>query len=70
MLIKWSKTDVKHFLRPRKGLMPNTFDCGTQLHGVSCQQEGCQMELGKQIKMYRTELKLSQDDLADKVYVT
>lgn len=28
------------------------------------------MELGKQIKMYRTEMKLSQDELADKVYVT
>ncbi|MBR2048577.1 MAG: helix-turn-helix domain-containing protein [Oscillospiraceae bacterium] len=28
------------------------------------------MEIGKQIKKYRTELKLSQDDLADKVYVT
>lgn len=28
------------------------------------------MEIGKQIKKYRTEQKLSQDDLADKVYVT
>ena len=28
------------------------------------------MELGKQIRKYRTELKLSQDDLADKVFVT
>jgi len=28
------------------------------------------MEIGKQIKEYRTELKLSQDDLADKVFVT
>lgn len=28
------------------------------------------MELGNQIRKYRTELKLSQDDLADKVYVT
>jgi len=28
------------------------------------------MEIGKQIKKYRTELKLSQDDLADKVFVT
>lgn len=28
------------------------------------------MEIGKQIKKYRTELKLSQDELADKVYVT
>ena len=28
------------------------------------------MEIGKQIRKYRTELKLSQDDLADKVYVT
>lgn len=28
------------------------------------------MELGKQIKKYRTEQKLSQDDLADKIYVT
>lgn len=28
------------------------------------------MEIGKQIKKYRTERKLSQDDLADAVYVT
>ena len=28
------------------------------------------MEIGKQIRKYRTEQKLSQDDLADKVYVT
>ena len=28
------------------------------------------MEIGKQIRKYRTDLKLSQDDLADKVYVT
>ncbi len=28
------------------------------------------MEIGKQIRKYRTERKLSQDDLADKVYVT
>ena len=28
------------------------------------------MEIGKQIRKYRTELKLSQDDLADRVYVT
>ena len=28
------------------------------------------MEIGKQIRRFRTELKLSQDDLADKVYVT
>ncbi len=28
------------------------------------------MEIGKQIKKYRTERKLSQDELADKVYVT
>lgn len=28
------------------------------------------MELGKQIRKYRTELMLSQDDLADKVFVT
>ena len=28
------------------------------------------MEIGKQIRKYRTELKLSQDELADKVYVT
>ena len=28
------------------------------------------MEIGKQIRKYRTELKLSQDDLADQVYVT
>ena len=28
------------------------------------------MEIGKQIRKHRTELKLSQDDLADKVYVT
>ena len=28
------------------------------------------MEIGKQIRKYRMELKLSQDDLADKVYVT
>ena len=28
------------------------------------------MEIGKQIRKYRTELKLSQDDLADKIYVT
>ena len=28
------------------------------------------MEIGKQIRKYRTELKLSQDDLADGVYVT
>ena len=28
------------------------------------------MEIGKQIRKYRTELKLSQDDLADKVHVT
>ena len=28
------------------------------------------MEIGKQIRKYRTELELSQDDLADKVYVT
>ena len=28
------------------------------------------MEIGKQIRKNRTELKLSQDDLADKVYVT
>jgi len=28
------------------------------------------MEIGKQMKEYRTELKLSQDDLADKVFVT
>ena len=28
------------------------------------------MEIGKQIRKYRSELKLSQDDLADKVYVT
>ena len=28
------------------------------------------MEIGKQIRKYRTELKLSQDDLANKVYVT
>lgn len=28
------------------------------------------MEIGKQIRKYRTEMKLSQDDLADKVYVT
>ena len=28
------------------------------------------MDIGKQIRKYRTELKLSQDELADKVYVT
>lgn len=28
------------------------------------------MELGKQIRKYRTEQKLSQDELADKIYVT
>lgn len=28
------------------------------------------MEIGKQIRKYRMESKLSQDDLADKVYVT
>ena len=28
------------------------------------------MEIGKQIRKYRTELKLSQDELADRVYVT
>ena len=28
------------------------------------------MEIGKQIRKYRTELKWSQDDLADKIYVT
>ena len=28
------------------------------------------MEIGKQIKKYRTEQSLSQDDLADKIYVT
>jgi len=28
------------------------------------------MEIGKQIRKYRTELQLSQDELADKVYVT
>ena len=28
------------------------------------------MDIGKQIRKHRTELKLSQDDLADKVYVT
>lgn len=28
------------------------------------------MELGKQIKKYRTEQRLSQDELADKIYVT
>ncbi len=28
------------------------------------------MEIGKQIKKYRTERKLSQDELADKIYVT
>ena len=28
------------------------------------------MEIGKQIKKYRTEQKLSQEDLADKIYVT
>lgn len=28
------------------------------------------MEIGRQIKKYRTELKLSQEELADKVYVT
>ena len=28
------------------------------------------MEIGNQIRKYRTELKLSQDDLAEKVYVT
>lgn len=28
------------------------------------------MEIGKQIRKYRTEQKLSQDDLADKIYVT
>lgn len=28
------------------------------------------MEIGKQIKKYRTERKLSQDDLADQIYVT
>ena len=28
------------------------------------------MEIGKQIRKYRSELKLSQDDLADKVFVT
>lgn len=28
------------------------------------------MELGKQIRKYRTEQHLSQDELADKIYVT
>lgn len=28
------------------------------------------MEIGKQIKKYRTEMKLSQDDLAEKIYVS
>ena len=28
------------------------------------------MEIGKQIRKYRVEAKLSQDELADKVYVT
>lgn len=28
------------------------------------------MEIGKQIRLYRTKLKLSQDDLADKIFVT
>lgn len=28
------------------------------------------MEIGRQIKKYRTELKLSQEELADKIYVT
>lgn len=28
------------------------------------------MEIGNQIKKYRTEMKLSQDDLAEKIYVT
>ena len=28
------------------------------------------MDIGKQIRKYRTELKLSQDELADRVYVT
>lgn len=28
------------------------------------------MEIGKQIKKYRTELRLSQDELADKIFVT
>lgn len=31
---------------------------------------GCDMELGSQIKKYRNELSLSQDALADKVYVS
>ena len=28
------------------------------------------MEIGKQIKKYRTELGLSQEDFADKIFVT
>ena len=31
---------------------------------------GCFIELNTQIKRYRTELKLSKEDLAEKVYVT
>lgn len=50
--------------------MSNTFDCGTRLHIVRWHQEGYQMEIGKQIKKYRTELNLSQDELADRIYVT
>lgn len=50
--------------------MSKAFDSGIAPNLLEWQQEGCQMELGKQIKGYRTELGLSQEELAEKVYVT
>lgn len=50
--------------------LSNTFDCMSCLLRIGCHQEGCQMEIGNQIRKYRTNLNLSQDELADKIYVT
>ena len=50
--------------------MSNTFDSNYKLLAIECIQEGTQMELGNQIKKYRMDFNWSQDELADKVFVT
>lgn len=53
-----------------KAAMENTFDRIYMLRIIECGQEECEMEIGTQIKKYRLASELSQEELAEKIYVT
>lgn len=50
--------------------MSDVFDRETPFSGIELLQEESKMEIGRQIRKYRQELKMSQEELAEKVFVT